>query len=60
MKNAGLNPKDKADVATYRDMQAKKAEEEAAAAEEAAKAEREANPTTEDLLKKILVAIESK
>lgn len=60
MKNAGLNPKNKADVATYRDMQAKKAEEEAAAAEEAAKAEREANPTTEDLLKKILVAIESK
>ncbi len=60
MKAQGLNPRDKADVATYRDIQAKKAEEEAKAAEEAARAEREANPTAEDLLKKILVAIESK
>lgn len=60
MKAQGLNPRDKADVATYRDIQAKKAEEEAKAAEEAARAEREANPTAEDLLKKILIAIESK
>ena len=60
MKAAGLNPKNKDDVASYRDMQAKKAQEEAAAAEEAARLEREANPTTEDLIKKILVAIESK
>ena len=60
MKAQGLNPKSKDDVATYRDIQAKKAEEEAAAAEEAARAEREANPTAEDLLKKILIAMESK
>lgn len=60
MKAEGLNPKSKADVEAFRNAQAKKAEEEAAAAEEAARLEREANPTTEDLLKKILVALESK
>jgi len=60
MKAQGLNPRSKVDIVAYRDELAKKAEAEAAAAEEAARAEREANPTTEDLLKKILVAIESK
>ena len=60
MKAQGLNPKSKDDVKAYHEIQAKKAEEEAAAAEEAARAEREANPTAEDLLKKILIAIESK
>ena len=60
MKAEGLNPKSKADVEAFRNAQAKKAEEEAAAAEEAARLEREANPTTEDLLKKILVVLENK
>ena len=38
----------------------KEAEEKAAAEAEAARLEREANPTTEDLLKKILVVLENK
>ena len=60
MKVLGLNPKDEADVTEYRSLQTKRDEEEAAAAAEAARLEREANPTTEDLLKKILAVIESK
>ena len=56
----GLNPKVSADVEIYRSIKATEAEEEAAAAEEAARLEREANPTTEDLLKKILVVLENK
>ena len=60
MKEMGLKPRSEADVATYRDALNKKAEEEKAAAQEAARLEREANPTTEDLLKKIVVLLESK
>ena len=64
LKALGIKHKDKAAVAAYF---AKKAED-AKAAEEAAKAEaeekarleREANPTTEDLLKKIIVLLENK
>ncbi len=64
LKALGIKLSDKAAIASY---YAKKAED-AKAAEEAAKAEaeekarleREANPTTEDLLKKIIVLLESK
>ena len=52
MKAKGIKLKDKEAVDAYF---AEKAE-----ADAKAKAEREANPTTEDLLKKILVALESK
>ena len=60
MKAQGIKLVDKEAVEAYF---AKKAEEEAKAkaeAEEKARLEREANPTTEDLLKKILAAIETK
>ena len=60
MRAQGIKLIDKEAVEAYF---AKKAEEEAKAkaeAEEKARLEREANPTTEDLLKKILVAIETK
>ncbi|MBO7250274.1 MAG: large conductance mechanosensitive channel protein MscL [Clostridia bacterium] len=62
LKAAGIKLRDKAAVATYFEEKAKaeaeaKAKAEAEAAE-AARLEREANPTTEDLLKKILAAIE--
>lgn len=60
MKAQGIKRKDKEAVEAYF---AKKAEDEAKAkaeAEEKARLEREANPTAEELLKKILVAIESK
>ena len=64
MKAQGIKLRDKAAVETY--FAAKKAAEDAAKAEADAKAtaeaaaQREANPTAEDLLKKILIAIESK
>ncbi|MBQ7379751.1 MAG: large conductance mechanosensitive channel protein MscL [Clostridia bacterium] len=58
---AGIKCCDKAAVDAYFAEKQRKAEEqaaaEAAAAEAAAKAEREANPTTEDLLKLILAEI---
>ena len=62
IKAAGIKLRDKAAVAAYFEEKAKaeaeaKAKAEAEAAE-AARLEREANPTTEDLLKKILAAIE--
>ena len=64
MKALGIKLKDTAAVEAYF---AQKAEAEAAAkaaekaaAEEKARLEREANPTTEDLLKKILAVLESK
>ena len=60
MTEKGLDPKVSADVEIFRSLQDKEAEEAAAAAEEAARLEREANPTTEDLLKKILVVLENK
>ena len=64
LKANGIKRSDKAAVAAYFDAK-KKAEEEAAAAKvaadaEAARLEREANPTTEDLLKKILVELQNK
>ena len=64
LKALGIKPTDKAAVAAYF---ARKAEDEKIAeekkkaeAEEKARLEREANPTTEDLLKKIIVLLESK
>ena len=55
---AGIKPRDKAAVKAYFDEKKRLAEEkqkaEAAEAEEAKRREREANPTTEDLLKLIL------
>ena len=58
---AGVKVRDKAAVAAYfakKQQEAEqKAAEEKAAAEAAAKAEREANPTTEDLLKLILAEL---
>ena len=64
LKANGIKRSDKAAVAAYFDAK-KKAEEEAAAAKaaadaEAARLEREANPTTEDLLKKILAELQNK
>ena len=61
LKAAGIKIRDKAAVAAYFEQQKlaaeQKAAEEKAAAEAAAKAEREANPTTEDLLKLILAEL---
>ena len=57
LKDAGINKRDKADVAKYF---ADKAASEAAAAEEKARRDREENPTTEDLLKKIVLLLENK
>ena len=59
LKAAGIKKRDKAAVAAYFEEKAKKEAEEKAAAEEKARLEKEANPTVEDLLKKILVAIET-
>lgn len=58
MKAAGIKKSDKAAVAAYFEAKAKAEAEAKAAAEEKARLEKEANPTVEDLLKKILVAIE--
>ena len=61
LKAAGVKVRDKAAVEAYfakKQQEAEqKAAEEKAAAEAAAKAEREANPTTEDLLKLILAEL---
>ncbi len=61
LKAAGIKVRDKAAVNAYFEQKKlaaeQKAAEEKAAAEAAAKAEREANPTTEDLLKLILAEI---
>ena len=59
LKAAGIKKRDKAAVAAYFEEKAKKEAEEKAAAEEKARLEKEANPPVEDLLKKILVAIET-
>lgn len=53
MRMQGIRLSDKEAVAAYYEEKAKKAEEEKLAAEEKAKADRLANPTTEDLLKEI-------
>ena len=62
LKKAGIKRRDKAAVKAYFDEKARIAKEEAEAAEAKAKAEAEAerlaNPTSEDLLKKILVELE--
>ena len=64
LKALGINRTDKAAVAAYyakKAEDAKVAEEKAKAeAEEKARLEREANPTTEDLLKKIVTLLENK
>ncbi|MBQ7333616.1 MAG: large conductance mechanosensitive channel protein MscL [Clostridia bacterium] len=64
LKARGIKLSDKAAVASYfaeKAEQAKAAEEAAKAeAEEKARLEREANPTTEDLLKKIITLLENK
>ena len=64
LKANGIQLKDKKAVKEYFDAKAKKAEEDAQKAkleaEEKAKAEREANPTTEDLLKLILAEMKNK
>ncbi|MBQ1233210.1 MAG: large conductance mechanosensitive channel protein MscL [Clostridia bacterium] len=61
LKKAGIKLRDKEAVKAYFEQKKlaaeQKAAEEKAAAEAAAKAEREANPTTEDLLKLILAEI---
>ena len=61
LKAAGVKVRDKAAVTAYFEQKKleaeQKAAEEKAAAEAAAKAEREANPTTEDLLKLILAEL---
>ena len=53
MKSLGIKRSDKEAVKAYYEEKARKAEEEKKAAEEKAKADRLANPTTEDLLKEI-------
>ena len=64
LKSRGIKLRDKAAVNTYlveRENRIKaEAEAEKRAAEEAARLEREANPTTEDLLKKILEELKRK
>ncbi len=68
LKAAGIKRCDKAAVEAYfnekarleEEAKAKADAEAAAAAAEAARLEREANPTTEDLLKRIVVLLESK
>ncbi|MBE6567286.1 MAG: large conductance mechanosensitive channel protein MscL [Ruminococcaceae bacterium] len=60
MKKQGIKAKDTAAVAAYFAAKAEKEAAEKAAAEEKARLEREANPTTEDLLKKILAVLETK
>lgn len=60
MKKRGIKAKDSAAVAAYFQEKAEKEAAEKAAAAEKARLEREANPTTEDLLKKILTVLEEK
>lgn len=60
MRKQGIKRKDAAAVAAFFAAKDEAAAVEKAAAEEKARLEREANPTTEDLLKKILVVLETK
>ena len=57
MRKQGIKFSNKAAVAAFYAEKAKKLEEEKKAAEEKARLEREANPTTEDLLKQILAEL---
>ena len=58
MKKRGIKSKDTAAIKAYFDEKAAKEEAEKAAAAEKARLDREATPTTEDLLKKILAVLE--
>lgn len=58
MKKRGIKSKDTVAIKAYFDEKAAKEEAEKAAAAEKARLDREANPTTEDLLKKILAVLE--
>ncbi len=58
MRKRGIKFSDKAAVAAYYAEKAQKIEDEKKAAEEKARLERLANPTTEDLLKKIVALLE--
>lgn len=58
LKANGVSKKDAAAVNAYFEAKKKAEEEKAAAEAEAARLEREANPTTEDLLKKILAELQ--
>ena len=60
IKAAGIKLRDKEAVKAYFDEKARKEAEAAAEAAEKARLEREANPTTEELLKKILAVLEAK
>ena len=60
MKKQGIKAKDSAAVAAYFAAKAEKEAAEKAAAEEKARLEKEANPTTEELLKKILAVLQEK
>ena len=60
MKKQGIKAKDSAAVAAYFAAKAEKEAAAKAAAEEKARLDREANPTAEDLLKKILATLEQK
>ncbi|MBE6656621.1 MAG: large conductance mechanosensitive channel protein MscL [Ruminococcaceae bacterium] len=60
MKKQGIKAKDSAAVAAYFAAKAEKEAAAKAAAEEKARLEREANPTTEELLKKILAVLQEK
>lgn len=60
LKAAGIKLKDKAAVKAYFDEKARKAEEERLAAEEKARLEKEANPSTEELLKQIRDLLQAK
>lgn len=60
MKKMGIRRSDKVAVQAYFDAKAQKEAEEKAAAEEKARLDREANPTAEDLLKKILATLQEK
>ncbi len=60
LRKLGIRLNDKASVDAYLADKAKKAEKAKEEAEEKARQERLANPTTEDLLKKILTVLEEK
>ena len=57
MKKQGIKLRDEAAVEAYYAAKAKAEAEAKAAEEEKARLEREANPTTEDLLKQIIVLL---
>ncbi len=60
MRAAGIKLRDKAAVKAYFDEKARRAEQERLAAEEKARLEKEANPSTEELLKQIRDLLQAK